>query len=292
MTLNFVSSNNAKLATYTTGSGPAVIFLHGGPGDTHHYMKKMAQPLARDFQCIFFDQRGTGLSTVDSREASSFRLELMLEDISAIQKFYQTGPCMLVGHSWGAMYGLFACMKNPNDFTKAALLNMGPLDSAAGEKNAAHLLEVLTAEEKQSWKVLRQKRYEARDIGDTVMVLSCDKEMMYLRVKSWIYDPALHEVFLDDYFQDPPPDRDVNKWVWESLGDWFCWDRVSKDTTNTWLLAGANDATPVAQAEKLQSLIPNSQLAVYEKCGHIPWMEHSDRFYSDLITFLKGHISK
>lgn len=287
MTLSFVSSNGAKLATYSTGSGPAIIFLHGGPGDTHHYMKKMAEPLTQDFQCIFFDQRGTGQSTVETREQSSFKLDLMIEDITAIQKHYQTGPCMLVGHSWGALYGLFAFMKNPNDFTKAALLNMGPLDSEAGEKTAAHLLEVLNEDEKLAWKTLRQSRNEARDQGDTNMVLSCDKEMMYLRVKSWIYDPTLHEIFLADYFQYPPPDRDVNKWVWDSLGDWFSWENVKTNSNRTWLCAGANDATPVSQAERLASLLPDAELTVYDKCGHIPWVEKTEQFYADLMGFLR-----
>lgn len=286
-TLTMIPSNQATLATYSIGEGPSIIFLHGGPGDTHHYMKKMAEPLFKDFHCIFFDQRGTGQSTVEKREPQTFQLEFMLEDISAIQKYYQTGPCMLVGHSWGAMYGLFACMKNPKSFTKAALLNMGPLDLEADEKNAAHLLEVLNPEEKLRWKSLRLKRNEARDAGDLQTVQNCDKEMMHLRVKSWIYDSKLHDAFLRDYFEDPPPDRDVNKWVWESLEGWFSWEQVSKNTTDTWLLAGAHDATPVAQAERLIELLPNSQLSVYQKCGHIPWMEHTDRFYPDLCAFLK-----
>jgi pimeloyl-ACP methyl ester carboxylesterase len=287
-----IPSHQATLATYSVGKGPSIIFLHGGPGDTHHYMKKMAEPLFKDFHCIFFDQRVTGQSTVEEREPESFQLEFMLADIFAIQKYYQTGPCMLVGHSWGAMYGLFACMKNPKAFTKAALLNMGPLDNEAGEKNAAHLLEVLSEQEKQVWKTLRLKRNEARDNGDLQTVQSSDIEMMHLRVKSWIYDPKLHEAFLKDYFEDPPPDRNVNKWVWESLDGWFSWEQVSKNTTDTWLLAGAHDATPVAQAERLNDLLPSSHLSVYEKCGHIPWMEHTDQFFSDLSLFFKKPVSK
>ncbi len=282
-----IPSNKATLATYSVGTGPALLFLHGGPGDTHHYMKKMAQPLFKDFQCIFFDQRGTGQSQVEKREPNSFHMDLMLDDIDAIQKFYQTGPCALVGHSWGAMYGLYACMKNPQAFTKAALLNMGPLDQQAGQKNAEHLLNVLSDQEKQIWKALRLKRNQARDAGDTKTVLACDKELMHLRVKSWIYDPKLHEAFLKDYFEDPPPDRDVNKWIWDAQDSWFSWDQVSKNTTQTLLLAGADDATPIFQSEKLVELLPNAQLRIFEKCGHIPWLEHPDRFYMELMTFLK-----
>ena len=113
---------------------------------------------------------------------------------------------------------------------------------------------------------------------------------MYLRVKSWIFDPKLHNIFLEDYFQDPPPDRDVNKWVWENLDGQFSWDKASKADSKIWLCVGENDSVPVEQAIKLKSLLPKGELSIYEKCGHIPWLEHPDRFYSDLFRFLKDSV--
>jgi len=41
--MNFVEVPDGDLAVYSFGSGPPVIFLHGGPGDTHDYMKRMAE---------------------------------------------------------------------------------------------------------------------------------------------------------------------------------------------------------------------------------------------------------
>ncbi len=102
-----VPVSGAHLACYSEGAGPAVIFLHGGPGDTHHYMKRMAEPLFEDFQCIFFDQRGTGDSQAE-RVPENFKLDLLFEDLLAIKKSYELDELTLVGHSWGAMYALFA----------------------------------------------------------------------------------------------------------------------------------------------------------------------------------------
>lgn len=282
-----IPSNGIQLATYTVGSGAPVIFLHGGPGDTHHYMKRMAEPFTKDFQCIFFDQRGTGDSLVDRREPSQFRLELMLEDLHTVRKYYEFDSVSLVGHSWGAMYGLFACMNSPENFSKAALLNMGPLDAEMETQLSKRMASAFTTEEQYQWKILREKRNNARDSGDLKAVLEADKELMSLRVKTWIFDPQLHEAFLKDYFQDPPPDREVNKWVWESLEGWFSWEKVSQATSKIWLCAGENDSVPITQAQKLAGLLPQAKLSVYEKCGHIPWMEHSEKFYAELGAFLK-----
>lgn len=282
-----VAVSCGRLATWSVGTGRPLIFLHGGPGDTHHYMKRMAEPLFEKFQCIFFDQRGTGLSVVESREPHQFRLELMLEDLLAVKRAYTSDPALLVGHSWGAMYGLFACMTSPKEFERAALLNMGPLDAETGLKTSERLLSALTAEERVEWTDLRKRRNAARDAGGSDEVLECDRRLMYLRVKSWIFDSKLHEAFLTEYFQDPPPDREVNKWVWDSLGNWFSWDRVQMASAPIWLFAGENDSVPLAQAHRLNTLLPKSKLSIFEKCGHIPWMEHPKEFYSKLQDFLE-----
>ena len=283
--MKLVSVSGGNLATWSEGIGRPIIFLHGGPGDTHHYMKRMAAPLVDKFQCIFFDQRGTGLSEIKNREPSQFRLELMLEDLLSVKNAYTSGPALLVGHSWGAMYGLFACMDTPEHFERAALLNMGPLDTEAGVKTSEKLLAALNTDERESWTQLRKRRNVARETGNLDEVMACDRLMMSLRVKSWIFDPNLHKPFLEDYFQDPPPDRHVNKWVWESLENWFSWDRVQTATMPIWLCVGENDSVPVDQAQKLNESLPNSTLSIFEKCGHIPWMEHRDKFYSKLQQF-------
>ncbi|GGE15190.1 hypothetical protein GCM10011571_15910 [Marinithermofilum abyssi] len=36
------------------GSGKAIVFLHGGPGDEHRYFLPHVTPLANDFTLIFY----------------------------------------------------------------------------------------------------------------------------------------------------------------------------------------------------------------------------------------------
>ena len=98
----------------------------------------------------------------------------------------------------------------------------------------------------------------------------------------------LEKLFLNDYFQDPPPDREVNKWVWDSLGDWFSWDRVPKANMPIWLCVGENDSVPLSQARKTKQLIPQATLTELKKCGHIPWIESPDLFYRNLTSFLES----
>ena len=303
--MTLIQSDGADIATYEVGAqepatdaveaqepalkreGSPIIFLHGGPGDTHDYMKRMAQPFFKDFQCVFFDQRGSGNSPVQKRQADQFTLELLLKDLKAVKEFYSSGPVKLVGHSWGAMYALYAAMESPQDFSKIVLLNMGPLDDEYGKLSAEKLISIFSEAERYTWAQLRLQRNQARDQNDVKKVIELDEQMMRLRVKSWIFNPSLHEEFLAEYFLDPAPDREVNKWIWENLSGTFNFEKLKSVMAKTLIVAGAEDAVPIDQFIKINKLILDSQLEIFEQCGHIPWLEHPSRFYSLVSSFLK-----
>ncbi len=276
------------LANYVVGEGPVVIFLHGGPGDTHHYMRRMAEPLFKNHRCVFFDQRGTGGSIGFERKAENFQVDRLLQDLEAVHDHFSKEPVSLVGHSWGAMYGLFASIRHPERFSRAALISMGPLDKEAAQTTGDHLLSVLTPQEQRRWRELRTERNSARDRDDQITVLAADEKLMSLRVKAWIFNPSLRAQFLAEYNQDPPPDRVVNKLVWESAETWFDWESVASLKSKVWICYGANDSVPLAQFQRLTALSSRIQLTVFERCGHIPWLEHPTTFYRDLNQFLGG----
>lgn len=286
-----VDIKGGQLAVFATGEGEPVIFLHGGPGDTHYYMKRMAEPFFSStqkpaFKCVFFDQRGTGASKLTTRTKDDFLPELLFDDLDRLRRSFTSGPVRLVGHSWGAMYGLYACMHSPEYYSHAALLNMGPLDLEAERQSSEALLVAMGPGDHEAWRELRLQRNAARDSFDIKTVEDCDRRMMRLRVKSWIFNPDLRDKFLDDYFLDPPPDREVNKFIWEAQANWFKWENVARAKSKIWLLAGSHDATPLQQFSRLNSELPNSSLTVFEECGHIPWFEKPDRFYRELSIAL------
>mgnify|MGYP000703356712 FL=1 len=58
----------------------------------------------------------------------------------------------------------------------------------------------------------------------------------------------------------------------------------------TLLIWGKNDnVTPPFVAEEFHKLIPNSELAFIDKCGHAPMMEVPNEFNDILEKFLKAH---
>lgn len=56
------------------------------------------------------------------------------------------------------------------------------------------------------------------------------------------------------------------------------------------LVWGKNDeVTPSWVGEKFHELIPNSELHLFDECGHVPMMEHPEQFNSILNNFLENH---
>lgn len=284
--LQSIPVSHGQLSAFSVGEGPSLLFLHGGPGDTHDYMKRMAEPLCADFRCIFFDQRGTGRSQGFERTPEEFKLERLFEDLKAVQEHFRAQEVILVGHSWGAMYALYACLRYPGSFKKAALLNMGPLDTEMEQATSAHLISVLNDAEKSEWQRLRLERNKAREARHFALVESLDQDLMRLRVKAWVFNPQLRDAFLTEYFEDPPADREVNKLIWEAQEGWFSWSKLAELGTPLWLCVGENDSVPVAQAERLSKITDFAQLSVYKECGHIPWLEHPEKFYAEFRRFL------
>jgi len=84
---------------------PAILFLHGGPGNSQigwapHYQSL----LEKDFVVVNWDQRGAGLSYSDTIPAESMNIMQFIEDAYEIVKYVlnrlNKQKIYLVGHSW------------------------------------------------------------------------------------------------------------------------------------------------------------------------------------------------
>ena len=80
----------------------------------------------------------------------------------------------------------------------------------------------------------------------------------------------------------------IGKFIWP-IPDRGLRKRIHRITSPTLLLWGAADGiVPPVYAEEYQRLIPGSQLAVIDKCGHVPQLECPERVHSELARFFGG----
>lgn len=107
---------------------PVLIVLHGGPGADHRYLLGL-QALADDYQVVFYDQRGTGLSP--RVPAGSISVQTFIDDLDAfVQAFGRGRPVHLLGHSWGAMLASAYAGAHPGKVDKLILAEPAFLDAS------------------------------------------------------------------------------------------------------------------------------------------------------------------
>jgi proline iminopeptidase len=100
--------NGAELRVYSSGQGPPLLLLHGGPG-----MGDDAAPLAAlltgQFRVIRFDQRGGGASS----RTPPYDVPTLLADMEAIRVQQGSEAWAVAGHSWGADVALAYALTYP-----------------------------------------------------------------------------------------------------------------------------------------------------------------------------------
>jgi proline iminopeptidase len=128
-TLPRIEVNGTMLHCETFGNqaNPVMIFLHGGPGGNYRGMTRLAG-LADSFFCVFYDQRGTGLSK--RHDPDEINLDLYIEDLDQIVKmFADTSKVILIGHSWGGQLATIYISAHPERVSHAVLSDPGPFKS-------------------------------------------------------------------------------------------------------------------------------------------------------------------
>lgn len=107
-----IESASAKLYTvvYPKQNAETVILLHGGPGVPMDF-SPIAEQLARRYQVVTFDQRGTGRSPVTAD--ATFSIDEYIQDIDAVTRHLGVNKFHLFGHSWGGLYAQLYAEKNP-----------------------------------------------------------------------------------------------------------------------------------------------------------------------------------
>ena len=83
------------LAGWVTGSGPAVLLLHGGPGMTD-YMQSLL-PELDGYRVASFQQRGVAPSTL----AGPFDVPTLRDDVIDVLDTLGWESPTMIGHSWG-----------------------------------------------------------------------------------------------------------------------------------------------------------------------------------------------
>jgi proline iminopeptidase len=98
---SFKTSDGETLYYTRSGHGPRVIILMGGPGFGVNVLQAWADTLDNQYECILFEQRGTGLSSNVRLDSSTINLKRACMDLDELREHLGNEALTLCGISWG-----------------------------------------------------------------------------------------------------------------------------------------------------------------------------------------------
>ena len=113
---------SAQLHRNTTGTGPAVVLVHGFADDSAVW-DTTVDALASDCACTAVDLPAHGRSPAPA-ESAAYQREALLASIDDV--LASTGPAVYVGHSLGGYLGLAHCITRPGVLRGLVLVAAGP----------------------------------------------------------------------------------------------------------------------------------------------------------------------
>lgn len=117
--VSFIKINDYQLYVNLIGEGEPIVFLHGGPGSEHRFFLPHMIPLSKEFQLVFYDQRGCGKS--DLSENNQYSMKNEVENLEALRIKFGFEKMNLFGESWGSMLALLYATTYPERVNKILL---------------------------------------------------------------------------------------------------------------------------------------------------------------------------
>jgi proline iminopeptidase len=276
----FANINGTELYYRIIGHGEPIVFLHGGPGLFHDYFLPHVEPLASDFQLIFYDQRASGRSS-GKVPADSVNIENFVRDLDGIREFLDLEKISILGHSWGGLLALYYTLAHPDRVKNLILVDSAPPNSALDAVNFAAREKRRTVEDREAIQEIMG--------SEAFQKLESSAVMKYFQVSEKVkfYDPAMMEKMRMELDREKIEKlmlvgQLMNPW----LEDYDISEKLSAMSCPTLIIHGDYDTIPLESAEILHQRISGSKLAVFRNCGHFPFIEAPGPFLREVASFM------
>lgn len=265
------------------GKGKPIMMLHGGPGLEHTYLLPQMARLAKEYQLIFYDQRGTGRSSGDV-DATSITLENFLSDLEGLRTQFKLDAMNLMGHSWGGLLALFYAIRYPENINSLMLINSAAACSDFWKPFEAHIERNRTQEDRRMLNDLVESRGFKRRTVESV------REFLTIHFRAYFFN-QLHGRHLNLHITEKTAQNMdmVNALLFEHIRVYDIHEELSGFKSPTLIVHGDSDPLPSTYSKKIHERIEHSQYFLLKDCGHFPYIESQEQFFSIVRDFLRDY---
>ena len=256
-----------EIAGWETGSGPALLFLHGGPGVSEN--AGLFRPEAAGWRFITFQQRGVTPSTTDG----PFTVEQNVADAVAVLDARGVKRAVVVGHSWGGHLALHLAVAHPDRVSGLVLIDGLGVPGDGGVDQLKQEMEEMGQEMEARLLPAAAKQLQelTEQLGGVDPTDEQDAEMFLQLWPSHFADPA----------SAPPPwdirvclaaNEGAMESAFEHMEAGFA-EALSAIGMPVVSVLGEQSPLPLGQGERTAALIAGAEVRIIPAAGHLPWLE-------------------
>ncbi|MBD3232062.1 alpha/beta fold hydrolase [Candidatus Dependentiae bacterium] len=283
----FINIENGKLYYEEEGQGIPIVLINGGPGGTHHLFHPYFSQLKDTARVIYYDQRGTGKSSKDDT-GKTYTLKQAVEDLESLRKALKIDKWVVLGWSYGGLLAQLYALKYP-EYCKALILGAATTGiSDYATHSEKELMFISQAERDVIQNILEMVKdgklnlsqgiYNSLQAGDWkryCFYKPTNKEVIRIALYGINRAPGFEELmriesdninkksFLRNKFDDFEIPTLIAEAKWEML--WWDPNRI----------------------EVMRKNYPNAQIEIFEKSGHMIFVDEPERFFAIVRKFLE-----
>lgn len=246
---------------------PPLLLLHGWGGSSAYWRRTLAD-LGADRHVLAPDLPGFGASPPLSGPATADR---MAEAVVAFADALGLDEFDLNGHSFCASVAVYAAVRNPGRVRRLVLTCMSTYRSEGERRLVANIHNILAL-----WMALRRpwmarRRFFYRALGSR----------FFYRLPA---DDAILREAVGEFLK---MDQRTALETAAGAGDPAINRSLAALTCPTLVLGARHDKImPPAGTPEVARLVPDSRLVWFERCGHLPMLEHEADYHRALREFL------
>jgi proline iminopeptidase len=276
--INHFKTTDGETLYYTSlGKGQRVILLYGGPGFGVGPMRNWADSLANQFECILFEQRGTGLSSKAKLDSTTINLKKATQDIEDLRVQLGEKQLTICGISWGEMLAQAYASYFPANTKNIVLVStLGP-DLSLGSVFNDNMNMRRFPEERDSL------TYWNKQPDSDLSKMKRD----YFNFISEFYDHEIGYKMLQKFFATTQFYETMSNLMWNDLS--LSYDLkpiLIKYKGKCSIIRPRQDPVPAESIYQIKELLPQTNIYFVEKSGHFPDYEKPKELFKILRQVL------
>lgn len=270
--------NGLKLWYAVRGKGPVCLVPSPGWGYSSDLYQRTLARLCSEITMVFLDSRGCGRSQQPATTAE-YRYADFANDLDGMRRALGEEKIWILGHSHAGVMAL----RYASDFPErtAGLLLIGTYAESDAEYEADVERRTALRAHEPWFKTVDWNAFKtAQDLADGM-------------------NTAL-PLYFHDYAKLTAARKDLDASIY-TIHPYHGWrdseafgvhelERLPKIKCPTLLVVGEDDfvCSPM-NSKRIQERVGGAEMTVIPRCGHFPWLEQPETFYSAIEDFLRRH---